>query len=1216
MSNLLKELNPSQQEAVTHESGPLLIIAGPGSGKTRTVADSIIYAIKIGRIVPNRIVAFTFTRKAVGELKDRVSKGIEEKIVNDIWISTFHSFCGSVLSKDIERLNIGNPQEFTLKELTRIYEERVRSQIDYIQHHKFVDAEEILNFINECKAKGIHPSKAVDDGLSPQMSQAYLEINKRYKQTQDDTDNYTRAQLFTKALFRDVPEVKTKWQEEFDLIFVDEYQDTDLIQYQIIKDLAEEHQNLRVVGDDDQGIYGWRGADIQNILSFEKDYPNAKVISLGENYRSTQSIVDASRALIDFNPDRRAKNLFTNNTEGHKVKHLYCKDCEEEAATIADFIHRAIQQGWTASDFAVLCRSTKVQAIHFEEAFSNLGILPHVVEDSSDTPTNGVSIMTIHKSKGLEFPNVFVAGVCSGLLPHYNSKEEDWDEELRLLYVAMTRAKNWLCLSSYNKDSSNKKRGPSRFLDFIPQSLIKRVKTLDNTPVPSKPAKPEKRGMLRNAEEPEKYTTPLPIGHQTVLGIDPGKKNVGWSITQRLSNAYTVHRCGTEHPNKQSINRKINELIRLHSPDAVAVEKLEGATDEWFRDVAGCVAQIRSIADQRDIESHFYSPQDIKYAVTGNRKASKEEVELAVKRVCILKENPESDHSADAIAASLCYLRNYLNYSRFQNNVRKQKHYNSGLTYLDDKRYNEAIVEFKKAINNAAMIDPMYIKAHCGLASAYLKLDELEEAENSVNEVLRLEPNYHLADEHLEAIKQTYYNRARNYLKNLHYNEAITDFNAVLRIDSSFIDAYCGLTQACLGRVNLSDAENYTNIWSAENYTNLIEDENYIAHLMDIDNLTDDENYIENAENYTENLRNAENHANLRDAENYIKEALKLDKNYQPALQIRENIKQKYCELVRVCLNRDKLTAAEGYANEALRLDSGYQPAFELLADITQAYCKRVRDPLDYQRCSEAITYFNAVLRIDSSFIDPYCGLAQAYLGWTNLSDAENYIEEALKLDKNYQPALQIRENIKQKYCELARDCLNRDKLTAAKDYANEALRLDSGYQPAFELLADITQVYYNRGCCHLKKKQYNEAASQFRIVAAMDSGYKNVQNYLGYAYYWIHDFENSIRSYQKAIAINSNDKNAYVMLGLTHISAGNYSQAVTRFQEAIDIDLNHKLAHLCLGRAYFKIRRLEKAKQSIRKTLDIDPTYQRALRLLEEIKEREIRVQEQLAHL
>ena len=234
-------------------------------------------------------------------------------------------------------------------------------------------------------------------------------------------------------------------------------------QYRIIKNLAKKHLNLRVVGDDDQGIYGWRGADIQNILNFERDYPNAKVISLEQNYRSTQRIIETSRALAEFNPERREKELFTRNSEGEKVKYLHCITDEQEASTIATFIHRAIEQGSRSpNDFAVLYR-TNPQANAFKKAFSDLGIRCRMVRDSSDRGTIGVSLMTIHKSKGLEFPNVFVAGICKDLLPnYYNRYEKDWDEELRLLYVAMTRAKNWLCLSSYEKDDQFQ-RGRSPF---------------------------------------------------------------------------------------------------------------------------------------------------------------------------------------------------------------------------------------------------------------------------------------------------------------------------------------------------------------------------------------------------------------------------------------------------------------------------------------------------------------------------------------------------------------------------------------------------------------------------------------------------------------------------------------------------------------------------------------------------------------------------------
>ena len=172
MSKLLDGLNPPQREAVTHTDGPLLIIAGPGSGKTRTVVHSVAYAIKNLGVAPGRIVAFTFARKTVGELKDRVSEVVGENLANDIWISTFHSFCGSVLRKDIEKPGIGYTRNFKaleeidqrrrVRELTNIYNERTRSQIDYIQHHQFANTDEILNFIKKCKARDISPLDAKD----------------------------------------------------------------------------------------------------------------------------------------------------------------------------------------------------------------------------------------------------------------------------------------------------------------------------------------------------------------------------------------------------------------------------------------------------------------------------------------------------------------------------------------------------------------------------------------------------------------------------------------------------------------------------------------------------------------------------------------------------------------------------------------------------------------------------------------------------------------------------------------------------------------------------------------------------------------------------------------------------------------------------------------------------------------------------------------------
>ena len=1216
MPTFLKQLNPSQREAVTHGTGPLLIIAGPGSGKTCTVVHSIAYAIENGE-VPDRIVAFTFTRKAISELKDRVTKVVGQERANNVWISTFHSFCGSVLSQDVGALGIGDTRDFTVKELTHNYNEmRTRAQIDYIQHHRFAEPDEVLNFINKCEERDIRPLAAGNYARDLHMPQDYVEIYKRYEQClEDDGANYTRSQLFTNALFRDVPEVKVKWQEKFNLIFVDEYQDTDPVQYRIIKALAEKHRNLRVVGDDDQGIYGFRGADIQNILNFEKDYPDPKVITLEQNYRSTQRIVKASHAIADFNPDRREKELFTINAEGEKVKHLHCADHQKEATIIADFISRATQESWSLRDFAILYR-TNLQAAAFKKAFADSGI-PFVVGESSDTRKNAVFIMTIHKSKGLEFPNVFVTGVCTGLLPHHKAKEKDWDEELRLLYVAMTRAKNWLCLSSYDSDESRHQRGQSPFLGYIPSSLLESINTLQHTPIPSKP---KKRVVSTAPEETSKYGEPLSIqADMTVLGVDPGVSNVGWSITQKTPDGYTVHKYDTERPTGElydklmQIQHKINALTASNSPDAIAVEKLEGATDEWFRYVAGCVALIRRIADRHDVECHLYTPQHVKYVATGGKNASKLEVQRAVKKMCNLQEIPQPDHSADAIAVSLCYLRNYLNSSRFQGNARKQEHCKGGYAHLDDGQYGAAVAEFKEAIN----IDPILTDAHSGLGSAYLGQDNLKAAENEAKKALRLDTSYQPAHELLAAVKQAYYDRALAHLNNERYDEAIAQFKETINRYSNFTAAYCGLGHAYLGQDNLKAAEN-----EAKKALRLDSSYQPTRKLL----AAVKQAYYDRALAHLNNERYDEAIAQF-------KETINRYSNFTAA----------YCGLGRAYLGQDNLKAAENVTKRTLALDSSYQPARKLLKEIKQAYYDRGLTRLKDEKYGEAVTDFKGAISIDPVFTDAHCDLGHAYLGQGNLREAENEAKKAVRLEDNdYPPASELLKEIKQAYydrglthlkdekygeavtdfkgainrdpifkeayCGLGRACYRQGDLEDAENAAQKILELDSSYQPAHKLLEDIKQTYFNSGHNYLSKKQYNETVAEFRKVIDIDPDHKSAHYYLGKAYYWSGMFADAIYSCQTAIAIDSSNKIIYLMLGLAHINTGSYDSAASQFQKAIDIDRDCKQAHLYLGRTYFKMNKLEDAKQATRKALDIDLTYQRALQLLEDIKQRKDR--------
>lgn len=1229
MSKLLDGLNPAQRVAVTHKLGPLLIIAGPGSGKTRTVACSIAYAIEEKGVIPDRILAFSFTRKASEELRHRVQEVMErDENATDVWISTFHSFCGKVLHQDAQQLDISNRQEFTVNELTHLYNEGARARIEYLQHHQFAEPEDALRFINECRAANVSPTEAGSYAQHRDMSPAYVEIYQRYGQLVENHEtNYTEIQLLTNALLRDVPEVRERWQEKFDLIFVDEYQDTDPIQYQIIKTLAGRHQNLRVVGDDDQGIYGFRGADIQNILNFEEDYCNADVISLGQNYRSTQRIVEASRALAEFNPDRREKELYTRNSEGEKIKHIHTENHEREAAAIADFVQRACQAGRRPSDFAVLYRINR-QDEAFTEAFNELEIPCHVVGTSSNRDIDSVSLMTIHKAKGLEFPNVFVAGVCSGLLPFHNSNEQDWGEVLRLLYVAMTRAKNWLCLSSYDKEDQHS-RGKSQFLDYIPDTLLESVETLEDIPIPPAPED------MIVPQEPFDYVEPLPeqlLGDgMTVIGVDPGNigtrnTNVGWSVTQKTSDGYSVLASGTERPTGTpkdkigQIEQKIKTLIQFPSnqPYAIAVEKLEVATaearKEWFLNVAACVATVRSIANSEDIEFHLYTPQHVKHAATGDRKASKEDVQKAVKRMCNLSQIPEPHHTADAIATSLCYLRSYLNSSRYEGNKRKEKNYNLGKAYLDNLEYSEAMTKFNEAIN----IDPMDARIRCDLGRAYLGQGDLEDGENQVEEAIRLTENNHPDSQKLlDAI--AHYRSGCNSLDNSEWNIAIDKFQKSIKLEPIFTEAHCGLSKAYLNLGNLEAARN-----AAEEALRLIKDYPPAQKLLvDIK-----KRYYHNGEIYfnreeydqaiiefekalgiDKNFKGAhrfigEVHfkkGDLEAAEGKVEEALQIDPKYQRAIELLEKIKLKHKESGDNHQNREAYTEAVKSYKQAKRIDDKYIDAYIGLgmtyhsmkeySKAINAYKKALAIDknsyvvhtnlsnvfLDISVYVKAISSLKRAIAIKPDYQIAYYNLALAYFKMENLPDASKTVLEALRLDSNDQFTLKLVMNIQDAYLNRGHDYFNQENFGAAEDETRAALQLDQNYEPANRLLASIKEKYVKLGLKSLKQNEYREAVKFAKEALRIDKNYKPASELLRKAYY---------------------------EQGVDHIEKGSYDKAINILQKANDIDPNCECekTHYYLGKAYYKLGSLKEAQLSVKQALLIQPNYLQASELLSEI--------------
>ena len=1204
MSNLLKDLNPAQREAVTHETGPLLIIAGPGSGKTRTVVHSIAYAIENG-VQPDRILAFSFTGKACGDLKRQVKKIVDEEKANLVQISTFHSFCRRVLRKDIEKLHKGYTRNF--KELKPADQKRVvnaqiakvRAQINYLQHSKFLNTNEILDFITRCKLKFIPPSAAIEHVPSPkmpsEMSQAYVDIYERYESVLETNGwiDYANQLLLTAELFKNVHEIKTKWQEYLDLIFVDEYQDTDPVQYCIIKALAEHHRNLRVVGDDDQGIYSFRGADIQNILNFEKDYLTARVISLGQNYRSTQRIVEASRALAEFNPGRKKKELFTLNFEGENVKHLHCKNAEEEINIIKSFIIHAINKyNWSPKDFAILCRLNS-QVDKFETVFGSLEIL------------HGVSIMTIHKAKGLEYPNVFVAGVCKGLLPF---SENEQNEERRLLYVAMTRAQNWLCLSSYDSDTASNVNGKSPFLDQIPRNLLEPVQILEYSQILPKPTKSNGTEPAIVVEESLESITLLPMRPETVLGIDPGKidaknPNVGWAVTQKSSGGYAVIDCDTETPNGtpdaklEKIEHQINKLIADYSPDAIAVEKLEGATDEGLSGVAGCVALVRHIADQHGIECAFYSPQQVKYAATGNRNADKEQVKEGVKKHCnhsmTQNLNNVDDHSADAIAVSVCYLDSYLNSFRLQWKKRKQEHYDSGLVYLHNGYFDAAVSEFKEAIN----IDSIFIDARCGLGRAYLAQGNLEEAENASKKSLKLAENNHPDSQKLlEAIK--HYRSGRNFLNNSEWNMAIDKFQESINLEPIFTEAYCGLSRAHLRLGDLETAKEVVEkaLKFADEYSPIQQLWGTIGLYNTGLDFLSDQQYDEAIDKLKETINReptfTEAHCGLGQAylgkgvlevaKQSANDALKLNRNHQPASALLSDIKKTYVNKGAGALERLDLTEAEQYRNKALQIDEYYQPAQALFKNIKKAYYKQAYDYLNDKQYDQAIFEFNKLINKDPNFIDAYCGLGRAHLKKGTLREANNYTKKALKLDKNYELALQIRKGITQKYCELARDYFNQGALVAAENSTNEARKLYPNYPSALELLEDIRLAYYNQGLNCIEHGAYTDAVNVLQKAKEFNLKDKKVYTNLGLAYHWLNDHDNAATCSRKVITIDPDDKYAYINLGNSYYRVGAYKEGINWLQKAKEIDPNYEKTHYYLARAYFGLGELEKARREV----------------------------------
>ena len=633
MKGLLEGLNPEQKEAVLYFSSPLLILAGAGSGKTRVITYKIAYMVKELKVRPERILAVTFTNKAAREMKERVEKIVGQEA--PVLVATFHSFCVRLLRAHSTRF--GYSPNFLILDTDdkkRLLREILKDlNLDAERYSPSAIASVISNIKNGLYSE---ESMSIYYDRIKDILKAY---NRRLKE--NNALDFDDLLIYGRELLK-IPELQRRYSDYFAYVLVDEYQDTNSLQYEIIRALSREKGNICVVGDEDQCIYTWRGANIENILSFERDFPNAKVIKLERNYRSTKTILEAANAVIRNNKLRKGKVLFTDNPKGEPIRVFTAETDTEEAKFVASTIKRLLKLGKKPSDIAIFYR-TNSQSRILEDALRREGISYQIVGGVKfyerreikdviaylrvslferdtislfrilNTPKRGlgvaverelknilqdeknnlralrllkervsgkqkkavsdllltiesikekvstlppydlirfivvatgyeeflrreypeewesrvdnvrelgntlqefaereglkgeelyleflstitlssdqdelkggekVTLMTVHASKGLEFPVVFITGLEEGLFPHAKSSTsaEEVEEERRLFYVAITRAKELLVLSRAKRRrlfGNLKDVKSSRFLSEIPSYLVKEVK--------------------------------------------------------------------------------------------------------------------------------------------------------------------------------------------------------------------------------------------------------------------------------------------------------------------------------------------------------------------------------------------------------------------------------------------------------------------------------------------------------------------------------------------------------------------------------------------------------------------------------------------------------------------------------------------------------------------------------------------------------------------
>ena len=370
--NYLSNLNESQKEAIINPDGPCLVVAGAGSGKTKVLTTRVVHIIKEKKAWPSQILCVTFTNKAAREMQNRITTSLNEKILSLPWLGTFHSVCAKLLRRHAE--SVGLNSNFTIID----QEDQIRLIKNIIKAEnldiKILAPKFVLSFINQWKNKGLLPENVVSKKGLP-LEKDILKIYKIYQERLKilNSCDFGDLILLCVTMFEKNKHILEIYLNNFKYILVDEYQDSNFIQSKWLNLLAQKNNNICCVGDDDQSIYSWRGAEIRNFLDFNKTYQNAKIIKLEQNYRSTQNILSAASGLISKNSDRLGKKLWTNSTDGDLVNLTCYKNGRDEATGISDTIEKKLKKKYSLNNTAILVRAI-FQTREFEERFLKIGM--------------------------------------------------------------------------------------------------------------------------------------------------------------------------------------------------------------------------------------------------------------------------------------------------------------------------------------------------------------------------------------------------------------------------------------------------------------------------------------------------------------------------------------------------------------------------------------------------------------------------------------------------------------------------------------------------------------------------------------------------------------------------------------------------------------------------------------------------------------------------